>query len=113
MPANLVVEKGNDENSLVLRNIYPNEPKANSSDKLKVSKDGSLLNKHKVTLREKLANGDIHIQTEHTGKDDNEKALIRYTYILGATAFSISKHVQFEDTGEWIKRSEFSYTKRE
>ena len=37
------VEKGKDENNLVLNNLYPNEPKANNTDKIKVTKNGTLL----------------------------------------------------------------------
>ncbi len=33
MPANLLVEKGKKDNCLILNNIYPNEPKANNSEK--------------------------------------------------------------------------------
>ena len=41
MAANLIVEEGKDENSLVLKNLYPNEPKANNSDKIKVRGDAT------------------------------------------------------------------------
>ena len=112
MPANLIVKQGSNENKLVLKNIYPKEPKANSSDKIKISKNGLLLNKHKVTAREKLKNGDLQIQTEHKAKDDNKKAFIRYTYILGSDSFLIRKEVQFEEAGDWIKRNEFNYRRK-
>ena len=112
MPANLEVEQGKDENSLVLNHIYPNEPKANSSGKLKITKNGTLLNKHLVTSRKELENGHIQIQTEHDGKDDNKKALIQYTYIMGEELFVMRKEVQFEKEGKWIKRNEFKYSKK-
>ena len=112
MPANLVVEQGKDKNSLVLNYIYPNEPKANSSGKLKITKNGTLLNKHLVTSRKELENGHIQFQTEHEGRDDNKKALIQYTYIMGEELFVIRKEVQFEKEGEWIKRNEFKYSKK-
>lgn len=111
MAANLIVEKGRNENTLVLNNLYPNEPKANNSEKIKVSNNGTMLNKHIVTQKEKLENGHIQIQTEHYGKDDNKKAQIRYTYIIGKEIFLIRKEVQFSQGEEWIKRSEFSYNR--
>ena len=111
MAANLIVEKGRNENTLVLNNLYPNEPKANNSEKIKVSNNGTMLNKHVVTQREELENGHIQIQTEHNGKDDNKKAQIRYTYIIGKKIFLIRKEVQFSQGEEWIKRSEFSYNR--
>ncbi len=112
MSANLIVEQGKDENSLVLNNIYPNEPKANNTDKIKISKNGSQLNKNKVTSRELLKNGQIQILTEHAGKDDNQKALIRNTYIISKNLFLIRKEVQFEGTDDWIKRSELNYKRK-
>ena len=111
MAANLIVEQGRNKNTLVLKNLYPNEPKANNSEKIKVSNNGTMLNKHIVTQREKLENGHIQIQTEHNGKDDNKRAQIRYTYIIGKKIFLIRKEVQFSQGEEWIKRSEFSYNR--
>jgi hypothetical protein len=112
MPANLLVTKGKNENSLVLNNSYPNEPKANGSDKIRIAKNGLLLNKNTVTSREELENGDIQIQTEHDAKDDGKKARIRYTYSIGSNVFTIRKEVQFEQLTDWIKRSEFTYTRK-
>ncbi len=112
MPANLSVEQGKDKNSLILNYIYPNEPKANSSDKIKITKNGTLLNKHLITSRKELENGHVQIQTEHNGKDDNKKALIQYTYIMGDELFIMRKEVQFEEEGKWIKRNEFKYSKK-
>lgn len=112
MPANLVVKQGKDENSLILDNIYPNEPKANNSEKIKLSKNGTVLNKHEVTLREELDDDTLQIQTEHQGRDDNKKATIRYTYIIGKNNFIIKKEVQFEASSDWIKRSEYNYKRQ-
>ena len=112
MPANLNVTQGKSENILLLNNIYPNEPKANSTDKIKIAKNGMLLNKNPVTSREELENGHIRIQTEHKAKDDKKKALLRYTYTVGNDFFQIRKEVQFDEKGEWIKRSEFNYNRK-
>ena len=112
MPANLIVNQGKDKNSLTLSHIYPNEPKANNSEKIKISRNGSLLNKNLVTSRKKLKNESIQIQTMHQGKDDDKTARIRYTYILGNALFLIRKEVQFNQKDDWIKRSEYSYTKK-
>ena len=112
MAANLVVKKGRNENILILNNRYPTEPKANNSEKIKLSKNGTILNGHIVTQREELENGSIQIQTEHKGKDGNKKALIRYTYEIDESIFLIIKEVQFGQGNEWIKRSELSYTRK-
>ena len=112
MAAMLIVEKGRNENTLILNNLYPNEPKANNSEKIRVSNNGTMLNKHIVTQREELENGHIQIQTEHNGKDDNKRAQIRHTYIIGKKIFLIRKEVQFSQGEEWLKRSEFSYNRK-
>jgi len=111
MPANALIENGKNEYTLLLKNIYPNEPKANSKEKIKMSKDGSRLNKHDVTSRVELENGDIQIQTKHEGKDDRKSATIRYTYTFGENAFIIQKEVQFSDSEVWIKRNEYNYVR--
>ncbi len=111
MAANLIVEPGKNENSLILNNIYPNEPKANNSEKIKVTKKGTLLNKNTVTSRVPLENGQVSIQTEHEGKDDNKKAMIRYTYVFGGDTLILRKEIQFDASKHWIKRSEYNYQK--
>jgi hypothetical protein len=95
MAANLIAETGKNENSLVLKNIYPNEPRANNYDKIKITKNGTLLNGNLVTRREELEDGQVKIQTEHKGKDDHKKALIRYTYLISEDIFLIRKDVFF------------------
>ncbi len=112
MPANLIVEKGDNKNTLILYNSYPKEPKANNSDKIKMSKNGLLLNKHEISSREEFDNGSIQIKTEHDAKDDGKKATIRYSYTIGQDVFVIRKEVQFEESADWIKRSEFRYTRK-
>ncbi|MGK0386771.1 MAG: hypothetical protein ACI849_001390 [Patiriisocius sp.] len=48
MAANLNVKEGRNENQFLLFNSFPNEPKANNKDKLKISKKGTLLNTYAV-----------------------------------------------------------------
>jgi len=112
MPANLIVEQGKNEYQIILKNIYPNESKANNKNKITIDKNGSSINKHKVTSREELEDGQTQIQTEHDGKDNNEKAIIRYTYVTGKDLFIIRKEVSFNQAKNWVKRSEFSYARK-
>jgi len=111
MAAHLVVEKGKNQNTLVLKNLYPTEPKANNSEKIKLTKNGTRLNKSLVTQRKKIDNGQLEIQTELKGKDDNKKALIRYTFLIRENILIIRKEVQFSQGEKWIKRSELNYTR--
>jgi hypothetical protein len=112
MPANLSVKQGKNENSLVLKNVYPKEPKANNSSKIKITKNGLLLNKNRVISREELENRLLQIQTEHEGKDDGKESRIRYTYSIGSDVFIVRKEVKFEKVDNWIKRSEYKYTRK-
>lgn len=113
MPANLVVKQGKNEFQLKASHIYPNEPKANSNFKFKISKNGTKLNKRNVISREILPEGQIQIHTEYLHKDGNEKkmAIIRNTYTMGLDTFSIRKDVQFEGSTDWIMRNEYKYQK--
>ncbi len=111
MPADVKVSIIKKKNCLLLVNIYPNEPSANSTDSLKISKDGAYMNKGAVKTVEKLADGSLKITTEHLGFDGNDgkAATIRHTYTVGNQSFIIRKDVKFNDQAEWIKRHEFSY----
>lgn len=109
MPANLRVEQGKNENQLLLFINYPNEPHANSKDKIMISKDGSQLNKIDIKSKERLESGQVRITTEYRAKDNNKEALIRNVYILRKEQFIIRKEVRFEDLNEWLKRNEYNY----
>lgn len=112
MPANLIVEEGKNRNQLILKNIFPNESSANNTDKLTISKDRTLLNKQAIVSRIELPSGEIEVTTAYTGKDNNKKALIQHKHLLGKNSYSNTKSVQFDNSTEWIKRSEFSYSRK-
>lgn len=109
MPANLIVKEGKNENQLLLFINYPNEPNANSKDKIRISKNGSQLNKNDVKSKQRLSNGQVQITTEYLGKDNNMKALIKNVYILGKNLFVIRKEVKFENSKDWLIRNEYKY----
>ena len=109
MPANLNIGQGKNENQWGLSYIYPNEPKANSRGKIKISDQGRKLNNHKVISKQQLSDFKVQITTEHLGKDNNKKALIRNIYILSERVLIIRKEVKFEDTETWFKRNEYNF----
>ena len=109
MPANLSVKQGKNEYELRLVNTYPNEPKANSEGKLKLSKDENKLNKNQIKSKQKLPNGQVQIITEYQGKDNRKKALIRNIYLLSSEQFVIRKEVQFKNSEIWTVRNEYNY----
>ncbi|TAF34610.1 MAG: hypothetical protein EAZ67_02970 [Cytophagales bacterium] len=114
MPADIEIKRMGKSNKFILSNIYPNEKSANSIDTLSISTDGKYIDNEMIQSRRKLHSGDIEIITEAQGKDgnDNKPATFRHTYILGKTIFKKKKEVQFEGEKEWIKRHEYSYTRK-
>ncbi len=109
MPANVTVKPGKNDNQILLFYEYPNEPQANSKGKVTVSKEGSAINGNPLVSRENLENGSTQFTTETTGKDNNEKALIRNVYIVGEKRFIIRKEVKFNTLDEWLQRNEFNF----
>jgi len=109
MPCNLKIN-GN-ERKLKLSYSYPNEPNANSKGKIKVSKDGSTINKKKIVSKTVDSANNVEIKVEHLGKDGNEgkNALIRETYKIGMEYFVIRKEVKFEGTSNWMIRNEYDF----
>ena len=114
MSATIDIKRIGKTNKFIFSNIYPKEPNANSVDTFIISKDGTAVNDERVKSKRKLDDDNLEIITEISGKDgnDNKPALIRHTYIFGKVFFSVRKEVQFEGQSEWVKRHEYSYTKK-
>ncbi|OIQ30850.1 MAG: hypothetical protein BM564_01165 [Bacteroidetes bacterium MedPE-SWsnd-G2] len=109
MPADVTVKQGKNKNKLSLNFKYPNEPNANSQGQILISKKGDKINNEIVVSKRVLSNNQLEITTEYIGKDNNKKAVIRNTYILGSKQFVIRKNVKFENSNEWIMRNEYSF----
>lgn len=111
MSANLIVTQGKNSYQLILNITYPKEPNANSKDKIKISKDGTQLNKLDIKSRQVFPNGQIKIITQYSGKDNGKKALIKNVYIIGTSNFIIRKEVKFENSDDWLLRNEYNYSR--
>jgi len=109
MPAELEVERGKNQYQFALSTSYPNEPNANSKGMIKLSEDGTKINKEPITSIEQLPNELMQIITEYKGKDDRKKALIKNVYIIGKTTLIIRKEVKFDGSDTWLKRNEYTY----
>lgn len=111
MPADVRVAINAEEGYLLFSNMYPDEPHANSTDTVRISKDGKKMNQEIVKKVQSLSNGDLLLTTEYWGVDGNEqkKALIRHLYTIGNAVFIIKKEVLFESQKEWIQRHEYNY----
>lgn len=109
MPAYLTASQGKSENQVSLMYRYPNEPKANSKGKIKISDQGKKLNNESVISREVLADGSVQITTSYNGKDNNKEAIMKGVYILGKTICVIRKEVKYVNSDKWLKRNEYSF----
>jgi hypothetical protein len=90
---------------------YPKEPQANSTDTTFIR--GNFFGKDKIVAFKKDSGGGYTLVTEVDGTDgnDNKKAVLRLSYLVTSTTFSIIKEVKFEGTVLWIKRNEYLLTK--
>jgi len=115
MPCNASISVIEKMNHIKVSYTYPNEPKANSKFKLKVSKDGTKIDKEKLTSRTTDEEGNIVLTIEKPGKDGNEQktAMIRQSYIIGVEVFIVRKEVKFTGTTDWLVRNEYKFTKTE
>ena len=112
MPVEATITAGKKNNLLQIEMVYPNEPKANNSSKITISRDGKSINKQTIVSRLINASGEVEIITEDSGKDDNRQATIRHTYILGKDRFINRKEVRFAEQDDWLMRNEFSYRRK-
>jgi hypothetical protein len=111
MSADVEVKRINDSNEFEFINTYPKEKSANSTQIISISQDGKYIGKEEIVSRTELADGQIQIVTQKQGKDgnDNKEAVIKQTYTISKTAFSIRKDVLFSGDTKWIKRHEYAY----
>ena len=79
----------------------------------KQGQDAELLHTYKkdVVSIERTEMEGLIVKTEHSGKDNKKKATIRNIYIISEDKFVISKEVKFEDSNEWLRRNEYSFTR--
>ncbi len=114
MPADIEIKRKGKTQTYSFENKFPNEPKANSTDTISISKTGDRINAEIIRSRKKLVSGNLEIITEENGVDgnDNKKAIFRHTYLIGENLFSKKKEVKFDGTNEWIKRHEYTYQKK-
>ena len=109
IPSHLTVTESKGENlTWIFVYEYPNEPKANSTEKVKLTNDGTSINDERVVARESVAGG-VRLVTERHGKDNNRDALIRYTYMIGDSSFSIKKEVQPEGSTSFFERNRYTW----
>lgn len=109
MPVNLMVDPAQKPGLHTLHFEYPNEPRANSKERLKLSSKGKKMNGKSLHSREVLEDGTIRAILQYEGKDDFQKAAIKETYLMGKERLIIRKEVRFENAEEWILRNEYLF----
>lgn len=110
IPSNLTVTRaGGDENAWVFDYEYPDEPKANGKQTLKVSDGGAVFDGEEVVERTGLDGGGFRLVTVKRGRDNDKAALFRFTYTLERSTFSIRKEVKAEGAAEYFERNTYSW----
>ena len=112
IPSHLTITgPGADGLSWTFDYLYLDEPKANSKEVVVVSKDGTIIDGERVVERATAPDGTLKIVTEKAGTDNGKPSLFRYTYLLGATSFSIRKEVKPEGAADFFERNQYSWTR--
>jgi hypothetical protein len=110
IPSHLTVtQTAGDETSWVFEYEYPEEPKANGKQTLKLGDGGTVFDGETVVERTGLDGGGFKLVTEKRGRDNDREALFRFTYTLDNSTFSLKKEVRPAGTTEFFERNQFSW----
>lgn len=90
---------------------YPDEPKANSKDRVILSADGKIIDGEAVSELSKLKGGGIKLVTLKDGTDNNLTAVFRFTYEISKDSFSIRKEVRADGSVGYFERNTYSWTR--
>ena len=97
-------------NKILMDIEYPDEPKANSKENIRITKAGSYLGNEELIDKD-YDNGVLTLVTRFKGKDNNKKAVMYKTYSISEEAYVVEKKVQYMDTEERILRNRYNYTR--
>ena len=112
IPSNLIVTQSEvDRFAWIFDYQYPDEPKANSTKDVILSKDGRTFNGEAVVERLKIDATMLKVTTEKSGSDNDKKALFRFTYLIAPKSFSIRKEVRYEGETNFIERNQYTWTR--
>lgn len=105
--SNLTVSKAaGEKNVWIFDYEYPDEPKANSKDRVILSENGKTLDGETVSEVTKTK-----IVTLKAGTDNGLTAIFRFTYEFGKDRFSIRKEVKPEGSVDYFERNTYSWTR--
>lgn len=106
---NLEVSTSPDEKIIKMKYIYPEETDYNSTGKLNITADGTMIEGQSVIDRQMLPDGSLKLITEEKGYDDYKHSTIRRIIVLSNDIFVITKMVKFDDEKEFFKRNEYNW----
>ncbi|WP_297692239.1 hypothetical protein [uncultured Eudoraea sp.] len=97
------------EGNKILTNIqYPDEPKANSRESIKIKKNGTYLDNEEI-IEKKLEMGTMKLVTRYRGKDNNKLAVIYKTYNISENEYTVEKKVDYLNTEQKTLRNRYRY----
>ncbi|HEY0171983.1 MAG TPA: hypothetical protein VGB98_13255 [Pyrinomonadaceae bacterium] len=112
IPSNLnVTVRDGDSTSWVFEYEYPKEPKANGRREVTLGRDGATLDGEAVVERTSLEDGTLRVVTEKRGTDNDRAALFRFTYLIGASSFSVRKEVRRDGDDRFFERNVYSWSR--
>lgn len=114
MPAEVEISRDVKPGSYLFAHTYPNEPKANETDTITFSGNSRMINNELLVSKRMGSDGNMELITEYLATDgnDNKPAVIRHTYTIGKDIYINRKEVKFALQDDWIKRSEYSYSRK-
>jgi hypothetical protein len=104
-----VKQSADDKLKWVFDYQYPDEPKASQKRDVILSADGGMIDGDKVVEKQYLPDGTLKFVTEKDGRDNNKPALLRNTYSISSTNFSIKKEVKMEGEKVFFERNEYRW----
>ena len=110
IPSTLVVTQvAGSRSSFTFDYQYPDEPHANSVDLVVLANDGRQLDGELVEQRQVAPNGKLILVTVKSGTDNERNALIRHTYEIEPTRFSLKKEVRYDGSSQYFERNEYRW----
>ncbi len=100
-------------NKLIMENTYPNEPKANTRQAIKLRKNGAYFGKEKISSVDKQSNDNFTIRTKTIGKDNGVKAFLIKTYTIASETLMIAKEVQVLGSSRIFLRNKSLFKKHQ
>jgi hypothetical protein len=90
---------------------YPKEPQANSEEIVEIKQNGLYWGSELVKKKHRLPDGALSIVTEEHRQDGNKEGIIRHTYLIDSSSFSIKKEVKYDDANEYFLRHKYEWAK--